>query len=377
MNEGAVGISHRSKKFLLVMRGHLNSFFSLLIKKGAMKYKDYQVTDFIKDEFFVEWVMNPNAEVRDFWTEWIASNPGQVPVINKAKQFINSFEYAPYEPLSREEYAEIFENILKNEKSSSSESYRKNRWFILKIAATISFIALGLLFYLDFSAEETKDLRPQIGITQTVKSNPKGRKSLTKLPDGTMVKLNAESTISFDSRFGKNNRMVDLSGEAFFDVTPNRQLPFIIKMGDITTKVIGTSFNVRAFENESNTQIVVVSGEVAVTDKLGNAIVLNAHEMLEYDRYERSLTKSLCNDVKEVIGWKDGILLFNKDPFDKVVNKIERWYDVKIELTDNFKMPGDYTGEYHNKSLKKVMDGISYASGFKYSMIDNRIILSQ
>ncbi|MEQ9424086.1 MAG: FecR domain-containing protein [Cyclobacteriaceae bacterium] len=342
-----------------------------------MKYKDYKVTDFIKDDFFVEWVKNPDSETKNFWTEWITANPEQIRTINRARKFVISLEYEDHEPLRREEYAEMFENILRQEKPKTSPLIQRNYTRILLNAAVVSLIILTSIYYLYFIIGHSKDIEPEMEVTVNVKNNPKGRKSLTKLPDGTLVKLNAESTLTYHSQFGIDTRNVELRGEAFFDVTPDDHLPFVIKAGGIETHVIGTSFNVRAFEDEGNTQVIVVSGEVTVSDNFGNSIILNPHEMLEYNRYGNTLKKSVCSDLKRFVAWKDGILIFDNDPFDIVVDKLEQWYDVDIKLAENFHVPGDYTGEYSNKSLEIVLDGISYASGFKYLIDDNKIFITQ
>ncbi len=342
-----------------------------------MKYKDYQVTDFIKDDFFVEWVKNPDSEAKDFWIEWLASNPEQIGAINQARQFINALEYTEHEPLKRDEYAEMFENILRQEKPKTFPLTQRNYTRILLNVAVVSLIILSTFYYLYFISGHSRNIEPETEVTVNVKSNPKGRKSLTKLPDGTLVKLNAESILTYNSQFGIDVRSVELRGEAFFDVMSNDNLPFVIKAGGIETQVIGTSFNVRAFEDERDTQIIVVSGEVTVSDDLGNSIMLNPHEMLEYNRYEKTLKKSVCSDLKRFVAWKDGILIFDNDPFDIVIDKLEQWYDVEIELAENFHVPGDYTGEYSNKSLEIVLDGISYASGFKYSINGNKILITQ
>lgn len=345
-----------------------------------MNYKEYQVVDFINDEFFVEWVRNPARESNNFWREWVSANPNQVTTINQARQFITSLEYADHKPLKSEEYAEIFENILRARRESVLIAPKRN--YIrttLKIAASILVVIMAFVLYRQSGSfltdTPTFDKQETRTITQ---NNPKGQKSLITLPDGSKVKLAAESKLTYNIPFAINDRKVALIGEAFFDVAAIEQMPFTIRTGKIETLVRGTSFNIRSYEDEDNVQILVVTGMVTVSDGGGNSIVLNPHEMVEYDHYDNQIKKSVCDDLKKIIGWKDGVLVFEDEPFDKVIDKIERWYGVKIEFGDDFIAPGNYTGAYHNKSIKKVMDGLSYASEFKYKIInDHKILVTQ
>jgi transmembrane sensor len=350
-----------------------------------MKYKDYGIVDFIKDPFFVEWVSNPNSKSNEFWTKWISSHPEQMPIILQAQQFISSIEYDNFEPLQEEEYIEMFENVLKKKpgiysrfsKISSPFSKRRAKLFGLKIAASISVILIGFAAYFWYGNGTAETTEPQ-QIVQYSKNNPVGQKSLITLPDGSKIKLNSESTLSYDSNFGMKDRVVELKGEAYFDITSNPSLPFIIRSGDLTTKVLGTSFNVRFYEGEDKIQVLVVKGEVSVSNGLDSSFILNPKDLLEYSPGNKDIKKSVCLDFKSVIGWKDGILSFNNESFNEVIKKIHRWYGVEIVLEEGFEVEGYYTGEYQNKSLERVMDGISFASEFNYTILnENKILIHE
>lgn len=340
-----------------------------------MKYKEYKEVDFLKDDFFVDWVKRPTPESSEFWKEFVATHQEQRAVINRAKLLINSIEYTENQPLKREEYIDMFDNIL--EKNRSQVSTDRKQDFVkrvLKVAAALGLLLVSFVLYDQFTkpTEITRVAAPAMSIT---KSNPKGQKSSSVLPDGTKVKLNSESSLIVDASFGDVDRRVELIGEAFFEVTSDTQRPFIIKTNKVETKVIGTSFNVRSYSDENNMEVLVVTGEVSVSDDLGNSIILNPNELLEYDRSENSIKKSVRTDALAHIGWKDGILLFENDPFQKVIGKIERWYDVEISFPENSHVPGDYTATFHNKSLERVMDGWSFASEFNYTMNENEKII--
>ena len=301
-----------------------------------MKYVDYQVWDFLGNEFFVAWVKNPTREADEFWSEWIRTNPDRKTTIEKPGAYVR---------------------------------------IAVGLAAAIIIIVVGYQWMGKGTVGELDNIEKVELITRT---NPKGQKSTITLPDGSQIKLNAESSLTFESDFGEKNRIVSLSGEAFFEVRRDVEMPFIIRTGKLQTKVLGTSFDVRSYESEGNIQVVVVTGEVEVSDSLGTAVILNPKEVLEYSVYEGNIKRSVCRDFKSVIGWKDGFLVFDNEPIPKVVEKLENWYGVNIDSSDGCRIAGFYPGEYHNKSLETVMDGISYASGFQYQIVnDSTLIISK
>lgn len=341
-----------------------------------MKYEDYQVWDFLQDQFFVSWVREPTIESDAFWSEWIGAHPHRIATLEEAAQIIKTIRYADVEPLQQREKAEILETILRR-RQTESHIHSKNRYIKLAVRIAAS-VVLGITAYLWIGPDSKIERDKEDKIEFITRSNPKGQKSLITLPDGTNVKLNAESSLTFNSNYGINNRIVSLNGEAFFDVKENPNMPFIIRTGKLQTKVLGTSFDVRSYESEENIQIVVVTGEVEVSDSLGTSVILNPKEVLEYSIYDGNIRRSICKDFKRAIGWKDGFLVFDNEPIDKVVDKIEGWYGVDVKFANGCHIAGFYTGEYHNKSLERVMDGISYASGFQYQIVnDTTVIISK
>jgi len=341
-----------------------------------MKYVDYQVWDFLGDEFFVAWVKNPTREADEFWSEWIRTNPDRLSILEEAAHIIQSVQYQDNTPLRQDEHVEMLENILRQRhRKTTIEKPGAYVRIAVGLAAAIIIIVVGYQWMGKGTVGELDNIEKVELITRT---NPKGQKSTITLPDGSQIKLNAESSLTFESDFGEKNRIVSLSGEAFFEVRRDVEMPFIIRTGKLQTKVLGTSFDVRSYESEGNIQVVVVTGEVEVSDSLGTAVVLNPKEVLEYSVYEGNIKRSVCRDFKSVIGWKDGFLVFDNEPIPKVVEKLENWYGVNIEFAYGCRIAGSYTGEYHNKSLETVMDGISYASGFQYQIVnDSTLIISK
>jgi transmembrane sensor len=158
---------------------------------------------------------------------------------------------------------------------------------------------------------------------------PRGGQYQLTLPDGTKVWLNAASEISFPSQFKGEVRKVLLKGEAYFEVFKNKKQPFIVstKSQDIT--VLGTHFNVSAYEDEHTVETTLLEGSVNVN---GTILKPNQQSILINDKIS-----VIPIDAQEAVAWKNGEFLFNKEPLGSIMNKISRWYDVEIRY-ENSKM---------------------------------------
>ena len=163
----------------------------------------------------------------------------------------------------------------------------------------------------------------------------RGHKSKLELPDGTRVWLNSDSRLEYPQNFGKKTRTVFLTGEAYFEVNKNSKKPFLVETRQSRVKVLGTSFNISAYPNEPDIETTLFEGKVELTVipdnnktlprtlemRPGESIIFNTiKNQLKYNNFE--------ND--EVRGWTNNQLIFRNDSFEKLVRKIERWYNVEV-----------------------------------------------
>lgn len=155
----------------------------------------------------------------------------------------------------------------------------------------------------------------------------KGEFFLT-LSDGTKVWLNSESSLKYPVCFNSDERKVYLKGEAFFEVTKNAGKPFIVEFGKASVKVLGTSFNIRAYEDETKTHTTLVKGCVQLSIH-GSRLQLNPDEQGIIDLQSGDLIKRKV-DVNLYISWKDGRFVFENQTLEEMMNTLERWYDLKI-----------------------------------------------
>jgi ferric-dicitrate binding protein FerR (iron transport regulator) len=171
-------------------------------------------------------------------------------------------------------------------------------------------------------------------VINTIKS-PMGAKTQVVLPDGSNVWLNSGSSLSYPSRFDAKSRNVELTGEAFFEVVKNEKTPMLVSAGGIQVKVYGTKFNLNAYVGGKEIKTALVEGKVSLIVngstkenflKPGYAALFNCNK--------RILEIKKIGDIDEFIGWKDGKLLFRDEKFVNILEKLERWYNVEIHLSD-------------------------------------------
>ncbi|MCG8318253.1 MAG: DUF4974 domain-containing protein [Cytophagales bacterium] len=335
-----------------------------------MKYRDYAVEDFVKDEFFVSWVKNKHAESDHFWKIWIQNNPEKLETVNMAISIIKSIGYKHRNELSGQEYAEVFEGIIKNDKDPyKNTSVRKIfPWRSFAAAVIISLFIGSLLFiYFNRTNSSTRE------VTYLTKNSPVGVKTTIKLNDGSVVKLNAGGSLKFPDEFSANQRLVYLEGEAFFEVIRDETRPFLVMTNEIVTKVLGTSFNVKSNSENQRVEVALVAGKVSVSDQNGNSFVLRPREMVTFA--SNNIAKGYF-DHDLVVGWTQNKLVFAKASDREVVDKLENWYGVSFVLRDGYMFKDDYSGVFENESLENVLKGISYTSDFIYEIKDKTVIIS-
>jgi ferric-dicitrate binding protein FerR (iron transport regulator) len=153
------------------------------------------------------------------------------------------------------------------------------------------------------------------------------------LADGTIVTLNGNSRFSYPAKFKDNGRRVVLEGEAFFEVAPDATKPFIVKAGRVTVKVVGTEFNVRAYEESGESVVSVRSGIVNVAAE-NKTLTLTKGESAYFNKQNRALVKSFTKDVN-TIAWKTKQIIFENTPLDEAFNTIAGVYKVDVEVEDS------------------------------------------
>lgn len=181
------------------------------------------------------------------------------------------------------------------------------------------------------------------------------------------MKLNSASSLEFPAVFSDTLRKVKLTGQAFFEVTRNEEVPFIVETERMEIQVLGTSFDVLSNNKDELFEVAVASGKVKVNTYSGNQEILGKTEMTHLDMRSGQLIKEHF-DPDYKLGWKDGILAFEGEDFGRVFRRLEDWFGVTISVSSDIALEKSYTGKYDNQSLENVLRGMSTVLDFRYEI---------
>ena len=302
------------------------------------------------------------------------------------------------------DFQRIFANIESNiTESSPSEmetqidEKRKPVYLqILKIAAiVIPFFLLGGIFSYFIMANRPE---PE-NITYTEIRAPFGARTEIVLPDGSTVWLNAGSKIKYMNVFNRDNREIQLSGEAYFKVAKNSDLPFDVKAGDLSIQALGTEFNVKSYDDEDIIETTLVEGKIAIHQgpKQRN-IYLEPHQQAFYVKYNKNLTVKDLRIVREakpevlnsrkdiiyiaekidpvpIVAWKENRLILKGEELSNLVIKLERKYDVKFIFGSERLKEFRFSGTLENETLTQVLDVIKLSAPLEYKLQGKTVLI--
>lgn len=241
------------------------------------------------------------------------------------------------------------------------------------IKPTASIVKAGVVVSgtkADFSKIKTTSGEPEM---KTI-STPRGKDYELVLSDGTVVLLNADSKITFPTRFTGDKRTVKLVGEAYFKVSKNKHLPFIVEAGNLSTRVLGTEFNLKAYPH-SDVNVTLIKGSVVVNAE-GKEVMLKPGENAEYS--ENKDIEVTTVDTEGYIQWKDGYFYFDNVPLIDVVRDLGRWYNVNIEIRNNSLM--SYRLHFiasRKASIKEFVDNLNEFNYLHVVHKDNKLIIDR
>ncbi|MCF6405518.1 FecR domain-containing protein [Chitinophaga filiformis] len=202
-------------------------------------------------------------------------------------------------------------------------------------------------------------------------SVPRGGKYNITLADGTVVWLNAASSMTFPAAFTGRERQVTLNGEAYFEVAADASRPFIVKVGDMHIRVLGTHFNVMAYNDEQSVNTTLLQGAVKVQSAGGEAL-LKPGQQAKMDHTGN--LKVVRADIDAAIAWKNGLFSFNNASIEEVMREVARWFDAEIVYPDG--IPQDrFQGEIDRNSDITAVLKILEASGVKFTVQGHKIMV--
>nr|WP_294870461.1 FecR family protein [uncultured Pedobacter sp.] len=203
-----------------------------------------------------------------------------------------------------------------------------------------------------------------------IATTPKGGTYQVVLPDGTEVWLNADSKLVFPSKFTGNNRVVTLTGEAYFEVAKNKSKPFIVNTGASKIEVLGTHFNIMAYKDEADNLVTLLEGAVKVNSGTAK-VLLKPGQQAEISR--KNPSSIILNneiDTEQIIAWKNGYFMFANEPVESIMRKISRWYNVDIVYQDNLQDKALWGTVSRFKNVSEVLKRLELTGVVRFK-IDN------
>jgi len=244
-------------------------------------------------------------------------------------------------------------------------SHRRLRLNIMKYAAVICLLVVGTWFitYL-YVSDDSETLFTEINV-------PKGQRVNIVLADGTSVWLSPRSKIKVPNEFKQANRVVELDGEGFFEVTKNVEHPFIVKTGKYNVKVLGTRFNVFAYSEKSRFETCLVEGSVLVynrdNEKDGLYLKPNEKVSLENNRLVKSVSD--FNNEKYL---ESGVFSFQSKPFIEILEYLSLWYGVQFEVERSVAIYRKISGKFRQSDeVDNILRALQGAHSFNFKRLDN------
>jgi len=295
-----------------------------------------------------------------FLDDWIEQSIENRRLYSEQKRLWNLFEI--HQKVQKIDERRAYQKI-------SNQLFSKKRinllGWIQRVAAILLLPVIAMsAFYFYFERTNHNQFTTVYNTVET----PLGMRSSLTLPDGTKVWLNAGSSISYPVLFASDSRTISLTGEAYFEVKKDKNWPFVVSTKKMNVFVTGTIFNCNAYPENDQIQTVLVEGEVTLINQSTTEIAtMNPGELATFNISSQQITKTKT-DLQKYIAWKSGKLMFRDDKMNKVVEKLERWYNVEFEIEDPEIANYVYTATFINESLDQVLKMLTLSAPIRYTI---------
>lgn len=344
-------------------------------------YTTFTVSDFLMDDKFVGQHLKPTAESEVFWKEINLNKLNQdyfkaVEILNTLVLGMKNYET---QNLSEEAKTFIFQKISETNKSKFEVYINLNKKLWLGAAA---IILMSVAIYLAQRKSIYQANLSQIAEQIIETKNNLNIDMLIHLPDGSAVKLAPKSKLSYPSNFDLNQRVVILSGQATFDVAKDPSRQFLVFANEVTTKVLGTRFVVKAYENSEQVEVTVEEGKVSVFKNKINTkneltgVILLPNQQAIFDRQSDKYNKNIIKLPSIIDNKKQTKFVFDEDSFVKVLLMIEEAYGIEIEFDEVVLKSCQITGSFENESLFQKLDILTKTIGGSYEIVEGKIIIN-
>lgn len=368
------------------------------------QYKNFGVEDFVWDTFFRQWILAPTRESDLLWNDWLLENPGSVAFVKEARQVVFSLGIREVE-LSADEIQDVVGktiarlNVSSEETNVSFAPYRRfyrTVWFQMAASVLIVMVA-GLSFKTYWFKMSTAYRNDRVATDATVvepeadmieKVNAGDQHILVQLRDHSKITLAPGSRIRYAKAFTGVKREVFLTGEAFFDIAKDLDRPFLVYANELVTKVLGTSFRVRAYPSSKEVTVEVKTGRVSVFAKsdpeLRNkltrreleGVILSPNQKIIFEREAVRMVKTLV-ERPEIVLPKSQIphFGFEDTPASEAFASIAKAYGIDIMYDEVLLRDCPLTAALDNQPLHEKLSIICKAVEAEYEILDGQVII--
>lgn len=284
--------------------------------------------------------------------QWLDASPENKKELLRERKIFDTMLLTPYEEKTSRSF-HLFPRYAKK---------------VLKAAALVGITLLLSTLY--WTRKENRELQALQSITV-----PTGQRVNLTLPDGTSVWLNARTTLQYPLSFARDQRKVILNGEAYFEVTKNPKRPFVVETSRYDIEVRGTTFNVEAYAGVEEFETSLMSGKVRINNPARPEETIELHPKTKAFLRDGHLLVDSISDYNAYL-WKEGLISFKDQPFDVIMNELEKCYGIQIQVKNKFLRKYRFTGKF------RYADGVDYALRvlqkdikFKYERDDEKQII--
>jgi len=353
------------------------------------KYNKYTIDDFVEDDAFCDWVLQPSPSSNTFWNDWLQKSPDKKVVVEQAREIINRLHQANRQTIPTALIDDAWQNIRKATIAKPVIANRRIGWYSWA-AAAVALLIIGVMI---FNAEKGVQVSEDIAASSPAKwidyKNTTEFVKRIELADGSLVTLEPESSIKYPTSFDGKNRSVALDGEGFFDIQRDTTQPFYVYANATVIRVLGTSFFVKAKGINKEIEVIVKTGKVAVykrkdlqavkelkTKKI-QPLLVTPNQKVVFDKVQQKMTRRLTSTptlVKSLSALPK--LRFQEASADEIFQAIADAFGVEIIYTANAVVSCPLTTTLTEQTLYEKLDIICEPLGLRYHEDDARIIIS-
>lgn len=398
------------------------------------EFLQLSVEELLEEKVFIGWLLYESNN--QAWESFMAKNPGFKVKVSKAREIVHLLR-DHHDRLENDDLLQIWKNIENFEEQVRNRKHLIRLHSFMRYAAIlivlISIVSAGYLIYnkelkpyhytatalngtsnqshlilsngkkVELEKENSRvamegdqkiviDNDKVIDLSKETKPEeskmnemvvPYGKRSQLTLEDGTKVWLNAGSRMAFPTKFNDKKREVFLEGEGYFEVAHNKDIPFFVNTGQVAIKVLGTKFDISAYQNDEHIETVLLEGQVALSER--SALGLLKREMLmapnqraSYDKSHGSMSLKSEPDAYQSIAWTEGWLKFSKENINDVLVKLQRYFNVQIVVDKELSTDDLITGKLDLKeSVDAVMIALSDIANIQYRIDGDKIYINR